>query len=224
MQINFAIPPISHFRRWLGEFFFPLSKLRNFYHFINQLVREAENFLGVSRQSLRNTSTPLRQASPEATRFELHWGTTIRCHYFCWHCLSSRLTIRHRRMPASGHVFRPDFVPVSFSSFPFLRESITLLQSRQDGVAGTVTFKHIGVVYHRLAWGDRIRYSHPFASGLGKIDCRKRRVEVEGQFSKVSGLTVRNSRELFAVPVQIMCNFSWLYLHLTVDWLFCIVE
>ena len=21
MQINFAIPPISHFRRWLGEFF-----------------------------------------------------------------------------------------------------------------------------------------------------------------------------------------------------------
>ena len=22
MQINFAIPPISHFRRWLGEFFF----------------------------------------------------------------------------------------------------------------------------------------------------------------------------------------------------------
>lgn len=58
---------------------------------------------------------------------------------------------------------------------------------------------------------------------LGKIDCRKRRVEVEGQFSKVSGLTVRNSREL-SVPVQIMCNFSWLYLHLTVDWLFCIVE
>ena len=52
MQINFAIPPISHFRRWLGEFFFPLSKLRNFYHFINQLVRKVENFLGISRQSL----------------------------------------------------------------------------------------------------------------------------------------------------------------------------
>lgn len=42
-------------------------------------------------------------------------------------------------MPVSGHVFRLDFVPVSFSSFPFLREGITLLQSCQDGVAGTVT-------------------------------------------------------------------------------------
>ena len=52
MQINFAIPPIFHFRRWLGEFFFPLSKLRNFYHFINQLVRKVENFLSISRQSL----------------------------------------------------------------------------------------------------------------------------------------------------------------------------
>ena len=36
-----------------GEFFFHLSKLRNFYHFINQLVRETENFLGISRQSLQ---------------------------------------------------------------------------------------------------------------------------------------------------------------------------
>lgn len=42
-------------------------------------------------------------------------------------------------MPVSGRVFRPDFVPVSFSSFTFLREGINLLQSRQDGVAGTVT-------------------------------------------------------------------------------------
>ena len=49
MQINFAIPPIFHFRRWLGEFFFPLSKLRNYYHFINQLVAQ---LLGISRQSL----------------------------------------------------------------------------------------------------------------------------------------------------------------------------
>ena len=44
MQINFAIPPIFHFRRWLGEFFFPLSKLRNFYHFINQFIRKVKNF------------------------------------------------------------------------------------------------------------------------------------------------------------------------------------
>lgn len=52
MWIKYAIPQILHFLRWLGEFFFPLSKLRNFYHFINQLVREVENFLGISRQSL----------------------------------------------------------------------------------------------------------------------------------------------------------------------------
>lgn len=52
MRINFAIPPIFHFRRWLGEFFFPFSKSRNFHHFINQLVKKVENFLGISRQSL----------------------------------------------------------------------------------------------------------------------------------------------------------------------------
>ena len=53
MQINFAIPPIFHFSRWLGGgILFPFSKLRNFYHFINQLVRKVENFLGISRQSL----------------------------------------------------------------------------------------------------------------------------------------------------------------------------
>lgn len=42
MQIDFAIPPIFHFRRWLGEVLFPFSKLRNSYHFINQLVRKAK--------------------------------------------------------------------------------------------------------------------------------------------------------------------------------------
>ena len=52
MQINFAILPILHFSRWLGEFFFPFSKLQNFYHFINQFVRKVENFLGISRLSL----------------------------------------------------------------------------------------------------------------------------------------------------------------------------
>lgn len=52
IQIIFAIPPIFHFRRWLGEILFPFSKSRNFYHFINQLVRKVENFLGISRQSL----------------------------------------------------------------------------------------------------------------------------------------------------------------------------
>ena len=52
MQINFAIPPIFHFRRWLGEFFFHLSKLRNFYHFINQFVAQ---LLDISRQALNST-------------------------------------------------------------------------------------------------------------------------------------------------------------------------
>lgn len=35
MQINFAILPIFHFRRWLGEFFFPFSinLLRNYWAF-----------------------------------------------------------------------------------------------------------------------------------------------------------------------------------------------
>lgn len=53
MKINFAIPTIFHFSRWLGGgILFPFSKLRNLYHFINQPVRKAENFLGISRQSL----------------------------------------------------------------------------------------------------------------------------------------------------------------------------
>ena len=52
MQIIFAIPLLSHFSRSLGESFSLFSMLRNFYHFINQLVRKAENFLGISRQSL----------------------------------------------------------------------------------------------------------------------------------------------------------------------------
>ena len=51
MQINFAIPPIFHFSRWLWGILFPFSKLRNFYHFINQLVRKAKNYLNISRQS-----------------------------------------------------------------------------------------------------------------------------------------------------------------------------
>lgn len=39
----------------------------------------------------------------------------------------------------SGRVSRLDLIPVSFSSFPFLREDITLQSSRQDVVVGTVT-------------------------------------------------------------------------------------
>ena len=49
MQIIFAIPQISHFRRWLGEFFFPSSKVQNFYHFINQSIKKVESVLGISQ-------------------------------------------------------------------------------------------------------------------------------------------------------------------------------
>ncbi len=52
IQIIFAISPISHFSRWLGEFFFPSSKLRNSYCVINQFIRKVKNFFGISRQSL----------------------------------------------------------------------------------------------------------------------------------------------------------------------------
>ncbi|MEE0317394.1 MAG: hypothetical protein UDS46_07865, partial [Bacteroidales bacterium] len=38
----------------VGGILFPFSKLRNFYHFINQFIRKVENFLGSSRQSLCN--------------------------------------------------------------------------------------------------------------------------------------------------------------------------
>ena len=36
----------------VGGILFPFSKLRNFYHFINQFVRKAKNYLNISRQSL----------------------------------------------------------------------------------------------------------------------------------------------------------------------------
>lgn len=116
---------------------------------------------------LRNSSAPPRRASPEATRFALHWGTAARCCHFCRHRLNSRLTTPHRRTPVSGRVSRPDLVPVSFSSFTFLREGITLLQSRQDGVAGTVTHakRYHAVLtstcsYHRIT--HTVRTVHNF--------------------------------------------------------------
>ena len=90
-----------------------------------------------------NSSAPLRHASHEATRLAHHWDTTIRHCYFSWHHLDSHLTTQHQRMPVSGRVSRLDLIPVSFSSFTFLREGITLLQSRQDGVVGTFTVRCI---------------------------------------------------------------------------------
>ena len=37
----------------VGGFLFFFLELRNSYHFINKSVRKIENFLGISRQSLR---------------------------------------------------------------------------------------------------------------------------------------------------------------------------
>lgn len=51
MQVNFAIPPISHFRWWLGKFFFPLLKLRNSYYIINQFIRKVKNFFSAFHDS-----------------------------------------------------------------------------------------------------------------------------------------------------------------------------
>ena len=50
MQINFAIPPISHFRRWLGEFFFPFIKVTKF--LLHNSLGKLKTFFGISRQSL----------------------------------------------------------------------------------------------------------------------------------------------------------------------------
>ena len=52
MQIDFAIPPISHFRRWLGEFF---SLFQSYEISITLSINSlGKNFLGISRQSLLN--------------------------------------------------------------------------------------------------------------------------------------------------------------------------
>ena len=91
----------------------------------------------------------LTQQQIKTTRFAHHWDTTIRCRYFCRHRLYSRLTTPHRRTPISGRVSRPDLAPVSFSSFTFLREGITLQQSRQDGVVGTITYMAMPICSRR---------------------------------------------------------------------------
>ncbi len=85
------------------------------------------------------------------TRFALHWDTEIRCCHFCRHRLNSHLTTPHRRKPVSSCVSRPDLVPVSSSSFTFLREGITLLQSRQDGVVGMATVQKLTTNDNRLS-------------------------------------------------------------------------
>ena len=57
MQIIFAILPNFSLSSVVGGILFPFSKLRNFYHFINQFVRKTKNYLDISRQSLPNYET-----------------------------------------------------------------------------------------------------------------------------------------------------------------------
>ena len=46
IQIIFAIPPIFHFRRWLGNSF-PSSRTQNLYHPINQSIKKSKNFIWI---------------------------------------------------------------------------------------------------------------------------------------------------------------------------------
>ena len=46
MQINCAIPPNFSLFSVVGRIFFPFSKLRNPYHFVNQFVRKAKKLFG----------------------------------------------------------------------------------------------------------------------------------------------------------------------------------
>ena len=57
MQIIFAILPNFSLSSVVGGILFPFSKLRNFYHFINQFVRKAKTYLDILRQSLPNYET-----------------------------------------------------------------------------------------------------------------------------------------------------------------------
>ena len=57
MQIIFAILPNFSLSSVVGGILFPFSKLRNFYHFINQFVRKTKTYLDILRQSLPNYET-----------------------------------------------------------------------------------------------------------------------------------------------------------------------
>ena len=96
-------------------------------------------------------------------------------------------------MPVSGHVFRLDFVPVSFSSFPFLREGIILLRSRQDGVAGTVTNNQ----YNYLPYG--VYLSNLIAK---EIDTYRKSVDYLLPDGKVQVTISENNLEQLIINVQ----------------------
>lgn len=52
MQIDFAIPPISHFRRWLGEFFSLFQSYEISITLSISSLGKSKTFFGISRQSL----------------------------------------------------------------------------------------------------------------------------------------------------------------------------
>lgn len=54
MQIDFAIPPISHFRRWLGEFFSLFQSYEISITLSINSLEKPKKFLDISRQPLCN--------------------------------------------------------------------------------------------------------------------------------------------------------------------------
>ena len=52
MQINFAIPPIFHFSRWLGEFFSLFQSYEISITLSISSLGKSKTFFGISRQSL----------------------------------------------------------------------------------------------------------------------------------------------------------------------------
>ena len=60
MQINFAIPPISHFRRWLGEFF---SLFQSYEISITLSINSLRNYWAF-HDSPYSISSPILHGSP----------------------------------------------------------------------------------------------------------------------------------------------------------------
>ena len=71
MQFDFADSPNFSLSTVVGGILFPFSKLQNFYHFINQLVRKTKNYLNISRQSPKHQNSPESRIIPQITpKFE----------------------------------------------------------------------------------------------------------------------------------------------------------
>ena len=61
------------------------------------------------------------------------------------------------------------------------------------------SFKHISIVYERLAGGYGIGYSEPLTCRFGQVDSCERCIEVKIQFSEVGRLAVGDSCMLLAI-------------------------